>query len=171
MKHELLAAMVKLATDYHHGQYDRAGKPYILHPISVMIRLNTDDEELNCIALGHDLLEDTSVTDDLLRDHGMTHRIINGIKCLTKVDGESYEDYKKKVLSNYDSIRVKLMDIGHNTDLNRNNKLTEKDFERLKKYLLFREELKFALGDMAKRIVELEEQLEHAVNNDVDFYW
>ena len=61
-KGEMLGAMLLLATNAHAGQFDKGGNPYILHPLRVMSFLKTDDEELQCIALGHDVIEDTSVT-------------------------------------------------------------------------------------------------------------
>ena len=64
---EMLSTMLVLATQKHFCQYDKGGKPYILHPLRVMYQLKTDDEELNCIALGHDLVEDTDVTYSMLR--------------------------------------------------------------------------------------------------------
>ena len=51
----LLSEMIKLVVNAHDGQLDKAGKPYILHCLKVMHYLKTDDEQLQCIALGHDL--------------------------------------------------------------------------------------------------------------------
>ena len=59
---EQLNAMLVLAVTRHSGQKDKAGRPYILHTLAVMHKLRTDDEELNCIAVGHDLVEDTGTT-------------------------------------------------------------------------------------------------------------
>jgi (p)ppGpp synthase/HD superfamily hydrolase len=106
--------MLQLAAEYHDGQYDNQGQPYILHPINVMIYLDTQDEELQCIALGHDLIEDTQVTEEHLYMAGMTKRVVEGILALTKIAGESYEKYKVKVLANEDAMRVKLCDLRHN---------------------------------------------------------
>ena len=105
-KGELLGKMLVLATNAHSGQFDRGGKPYILHPIKVMHYLRSEDEVLQCIALGHDLIEDTYVTESLLIDHGFTERIISAILALTKIEGESYEEYKQKVFSNEDAMKV-----------------------------------------------------------------
>lgn len=141
MNRNMLMNMISYATKKHFGQFDKAGMPYILHPFQVMKNLDTDDEELQCIAIGHDLLEDTTATEDELLIISSS-RVVNGIKALTKIKGESYEDYKKKVLDNIDAVRVKLADIEHNTDLSRNSEFKEKDFIRTAKYLAFRAELK-----------------------------
>jgi (p)ppGpp synthase/HD superfamily hydrolase len=137
-KGALLSEMLVLAVNGHAGQTDRAGQPYILHPLKVMHYLKTDDEELQCMALGHDLIEDNKrITYQMLREVRMTERVINGIRCLTRVPGETEEEYQAKVMSNIDSIRVKLCDLRHNTDIRRLKGLTEKDFARMQKYQAF----------------------------------
>lgn len=131
---EMLSKMLVLATEKHFGQYDKGGKPYILHPLRVMYQLKTDDEELNCIALGHDLVEDTDVTYSLLREKGFTERVIEGIRGMTKVPGEDYDDAMKRITSNKDTILVKLQDLRHNSDIRRLKGVTDKDVKRIAKY-------------------------------------
>jgi (p)ppGpp synthase/HD superfamily hydrolase len=133
-KGELLNKMLVLTVNRFEGRYDKAGKPYILHCLAVMYKLNSDDEELNCIAIGHDLIEDTKTTYAELREMGFTERIIDGIRRLTKVPGQTSEEYIAGVKESLDSIRVKLSDLEHNSDIKRLKGLSEKDFERLKKY-------------------------------------
>lgn len=138
----MLDMMLILSTTAHHGQFDKGGNPYILHPLKVMHYLRSDDEELQCIALGHDLIEDTEVTAEVLRAAGISERVITGILALTKVKGESFEQYKAKVKANPDSVRVKMADLRHNTDVRRLKGLTVKDFERMQRYCVFYQELK-----------------------------
>ena len=107
--------------------------------------LKTEDEELQCIALGHDIIEDTKVTYADLRGQGFTHRVIEGIRCLTKVPGETYEEYKFRVFSNEDAMRVKLCDLRHNTDVRRLKGVTDKDIARMAKYHLFYMEIQARL--------------------------
>lgn len=142
---ELLGKMIVIATNAHAGQFDRGGNPYILHPLHVMSYLKTDDEELMCIALAHDVVEDTSVTYKELREAGMTERIIAGIKALTKQPGQTYEEYKAGVFANMDAMRVKMCDLRHNTDIRRLKGVTEKDIARMAKYHAFYMELKAKL--------------------------
>jgi (p)ppGpp synthase/HD superfamily hydrolase len=137
----LLAAMLVLATNSHAGQFDKGGNPYILHPLKVMYLLKTTDEELQCIALGHDIVEDCGVTWEDLRAAGMTERVIEGIRCITKIPGETYAEYKTKVKSNPDTVKVKKCDLRHNTDLRRLKGVTAKDMARVEKYLNFYAEL------------------------------
>lgn len=146
-KGELLGKMLVLATNAHAGQFDKGGKPYILHPLRVMAFLGTDDEELQCIALGHDVIEDTGITYKDLADADMTVRIIEGIRPLTKVPGQTYDEYKAGVMRNRDSIRVKMADIRDNTDVTRIKGVTEKDLARMARYHQFYAELQAKLND------------------------
>ena len=140
-KGELLNKMLVLATTRHAGQFDRGGNPYILHPLKVMYYLKSDDEELQCIALAHDLVEDTDTTYFELREMGFSERIIQGIAALTKNPGESYDEYKLRVKDNPDAVKVKMADLRHNTDVRRLKGVTEKDLARMEKYHRFYMEL------------------------------
>lgn len=145
-KGEQLSKMLLLATQAHDGQFDKGGNPYILHPLKVMYKLKSEDEELMCIALGHDVVEDGKingerVTFQMLRDLGFSDRIVSGIACLTKQTGQTYEEYKTLIKSNYDSLRVKKSDLRHNSDLRRLKGVTQKDLDRVAKYMLFYAEL------------------------------
>lgn len=140
-KGRMLASMLVLATNAHAGQFDRGGNPYILHPLKVMHYLKTDDEELQCIALGHDVVEDTRTTYRDLEQAGMSQRVVDGIRALTKVPGETYEEYQARVYANEDAMRVKVCDLRHNTDIRRLKGVTEKDIERMVKYQKFYIEL------------------------------
>lgn len=146
-KGEMLDKMLHIVVNAHHGQFDKGGKPYILHPLKVMHYLKTDDEELMCMALGHDVIEDTSTTYKELRDAGISERVIDGIRCLTKQPGQTYEEYKECVFSNVDAMRVKMADLRHNTDIRRLKGVTEKDIARIAKYQTFYMEIKSRLEE------------------------
>jgi (p)ppGpp synthase/HD superfamily hydrolase len=137
-----LDKMITLAVKAHRGQLDKGGMPYITHPLAVMGLMATDDIELLCIAVGHDLLEDTDVTVKMLREWGFTSRVVNGIVSLTKVDGESYGMYKAKVMMSPDAIKVKIADLTHNMDLSRLGRRPKpSDLKRHEKYAAFKMEL------------------------------
>ena len=140
-KGELLGKMLVLATNKHAGQFDKSGAPYILHCLKVMHYTKSEDEELNCIALGHDVVEDTNTTWQELYDLGMTARVVKGIEALTKRPGESYDDYKERVKANVDARKVKKADLRHNSDIRRLKGITEKDLQRNEKYHRFYAEL------------------------------
>jgi (p)ppGpp synthase/HD superfamily hydrolase len=133
-KGEMLSLALMKATEWHFGQFDKGGNPYILHPLKVMYYLKTDDEELQCIALLHDVVEDCGVTYQELREMGLSERVIAGIKGMTKLPGETYDDAMNRIKSNPDSIKVKLCDLRHNSDIRRLKGVTEKDIKRIEKY-------------------------------------
>ena len=139
---EMLDKMLHIVVNAHHGQFDKGGNPYILHPLKVMHYLKTDDEELMCMALGHDVIEDTTVTYKDLRDAGISERVIRGIRALTKVPGETYDEYKDRVFASPDAMRVKMADLRHNTDIRRLKGVTDKDIARIAKYQTFYMEIK-----------------------------
>jgi len=137
-----LNMMLVLATNKHSGQFDKGGNPYILHPLKVMHYLKSEDEELQCIALGHDIVEDCGVTFQELLEMGFSQRIVDGIRGLTKIPGETHDEYKAKVKSNPDCVRVKMADLRHNSDIRRLKGVEEKDIARIRKYHQFYMELK-----------------------------
>lgn len=146
-KGELLNKMLVLATNAHAGQFDKGGNPYILHPLKVMHYLRSENEELQCIALGHDIIEDTDVTYRQLVEEGFTERIIQGIRALTKVPGETYDEYKLRVFANPDAMKVKMADLRHNTDIRRLKGASERDIARTEKYYRFYLELQAKIQD------------------------
>lgn len=140
----LLNKMLGLVVQAFDGVYDKGGKPYVLHCIQVMMWLDGEDEELQCIGLGHDLLEDTDITAEELLKMGFTVRIVEGIKAMTKVPGETYEEYKAKVKANRDAVKAKMKDLRHNSDIRRLKGLRPKDIERVARYHAFYVELEAA---------------------------
>jgi len=111
----------------------------------VMYYLKSNDEELQCIALGHDVIEDTRVTYKDLRDAGMSDRVIEAIRALTKQPGQTFEEYKDVVFGNRDAMMVKLADLRHNTDIRRLKGVGEKDIARMARYHQFHVEIKTRL--------------------------
>jgi len=144
-KGEELSTMILLAVNGHSGQFDRGGNPYILHTLKVMHYLKSDDEALQAMAVGHDLIEDTKTTYKDLRDAGISERVIDGIRALTKVPGQTLEEYKEAVFANVDAMRVKLADLRHNSDIRRLKGVTEKDIARIAKYMQFYTEIQARL--------------------------
>ncbi len=137
-----LSNMLHLVTTKFNGKLDKAGQPYVLHCLKVMHYTKSDDPEIQMIALGHDLIEDTDVDAGYLDLLGFSYRVWDGIRCLTKIKGESYEEYKTKVKKNPDAIIVKMADLRHNSDIRRLKGITEKDILRTVEYHKFYNELK-----------------------------
>jgi (p)ppGpp synthase/HD superfamily hydrolase len=112
MQH-LLSKAINLAAIHHQDQFDKAGVPYIMHCVKVMDYLKSDDEELNCIALLHDIIEDTACSDIELIQAGMTNRIVAGVMALTKSKDITTEQYLTQIKTNNDAIKVKMAQICH----------------------------------------------------------
>lgn len=129
----LLEKALRIATDAHINQVDKAGSPYIFHPIRVSNRCSTDDERI--VALLHDTIEDTEVTPEYLLTEGFPRNIVDAILSVTRNDGESYEDFIKRSRLNPIGRQVKLHDLEDNMDITRLNELTGKDIDRLNKYI------------------------------------
>lgn len=135
-----LSQALKLVAEKFEDIFDKSGEPYVLHLLKVMHYLKTDDEDLMIIALLHDFVED--IYKDRHEDGyfflrytcGFSDRVINAVRCLTKIDGEDYESYLARIMTNIDAIRVKLADLRHNSDIRRLKGLRQKDFERMQKY-------------------------------------
>ena len=136
-KGELLSKAIHLATNAHHGQFDKGGNPYILHVLSVMNLLENPDEELQTIALLHDVIEDTDTTFQDLKTAGFSDRVVDAVRLLTKMPGQTYEEYKAGVFSNPDAMLVKAADLTHNSDIRRLKGISERDIQRMARYHQF----------------------------------
>lgn len=142
----MLDRAIAFAATMHEGQFDKGGKPYILHPLAVMHMLQTDDVELQCIAVLHDVIEDTVATPMDLYHILMSERVIQGVMALTRFDDQTYEQYKELVFSSKDAMLVKLCDLRHNSDLTRLKGVSEKNLTRVAKYAKFYHEIKERLN-------------------------
>lgn len=144
---QMLNAAITIAATRHDGQYDKQGLPYIMHVLKVQYLLKSEDEELNCIAVLHDILEDTKTTVEELFSIGMSKRVVDAVCLLTKKKDIEYKDYLERITCNKDAIRVKMSDIRHNMDLRRLKGVTEKDLRRMEKYIHAYNFLKNALEE------------------------
>lgn len=127
-----LTKAITLAAMMHHGQHDKGGNSYILHPLRVM--LNASNEETMIVAVLHDIVEDTEMTIQKLCEIGFSEKIVAAIDSITKRDGEPYEDFIQRVKLNKIGTAVKLLDIEDNKDLSRIPSPTQIDYERVAKY-------------------------------------
>lgn len=130
--YNLLEEALYIATTAHAGQVDKAGMPYILHPIRVADKCRTLEEKI--VALLHDVIEDTSITEVYLESKGFPKHIIDSILSVTRRDGESYEDFIKRAKSDTIGREVKIHDLEDNMDITRLPSINETDIDRLKKY-------------------------------------
>ncbi|EKQ68177.1 hypothetical protein OsccyDRAFT_2697 [Leptolyngbyaceae cyanobacterium JSC-12] len=128
----LLARAIAIAASAHQNQRDRSNAPYILHPLRMMMRGQTLEEQI--VAVLHDVVEDSDWTLEQLADEGFPSEIVDAIACLTRCEQESYDEFIARILSNSLATRVKRYDLEDNMTLTRLGQLTNKDMERLHRY-------------------------------------
>ena len=127
-----LAKAIALAAQAHGEQVDKAGEPYILHPLRMMQRL--DDRAAQIVAVLHDVVEDTAITLEDLRAAGFATAVVDAVDCVTRRAAESYEQFIVRTQGNELARQVKLADLEDNMDLKRISTLTAADLARLERY-------------------------------------
>lgn len=104
---------LRLAYAAHHGQTDKCGQPYIFHPYHLAEQM--PDEISACVALLHDVVEDTEITFAQLEAE-FPPQVITALRLLTHEKGTDYFDYLRAIRQHPVALRVKLADIAHNSD-------------------------------------------------------
>ena len=128
-----LERAIQIAVTAHAGVKDRGGNAYILHPLNVMMRVDTEEEKI--VAVLHDVIEDTDWTFEDLRDEGFSEIIIEALETVTKKsENEDYEKFILRSRGNEIGRKVKTADLRENLDVTRIGDLVEKDIERINKY-------------------------------------
>jgi (p)ppGpp synthase/HD superfamily hydrolase len=132
---------IMLAVRAHRGDTDKAGAPYVLHPLRVMARMTTDEERIAAVL--HDTVEDSGnkpdpVTFGELEQVGIPAAALEALRLLTRDDDgseEAYAGYIEKVAATPIARAVKLADLEDNLDTRRLREVTERDAKRITKYL------------------------------------
>lgn len=110
---ELTNKAMRIAYDAHAGQLDKCGQPYIFHPFHIAEQM--DDEASTCVALLHDVVEDSDVTlDDLARE--FPSDVVEGVRLMTREPAADYFDYVRAIKGHPLAQKVKLADLAHNSD-------------------------------------------------------
>lgn len=139
---ELLAVALRLAATAHAGTFDKAGQPYLAHPMRVASRLVADGDRVVAAGLLHDVVEDSTLTLDDLRDAGIPAAVRDAVDALTKRDGEPYGQAIGRAAADPIAAKVKTADIADNADPTRLALLDPDTRERLAaKYAKAREQL------------------------------
>ena len=128
----LLARAIRIAAEAHETQVDKAGAPYILHPLRLMMKARTPGERL--VAVLHDVVEDSPITLDSLRGEGFPEEVVAAVDALTHREGEPYEDAIERAAADPLATAVKFYDLEDNMMLTRLMTLTDKDLERVQRY-------------------------------------
>ena len=131
---EMTKKALRITIDAHKEQVDKAGLPYIFHPFHLAEQM--DDEVSTCVALLHDVVEDTDITFENLLQYGISQEVIDILKLLTHDTDIPYINYVQKIKDsdNLPAIAVKLADLRHNADLTRLSEIDDKALARVDKY-------------------------------------
>jgi (p)ppGpp synthase/HD superfamily hydrolase len=127
-----LERAIELAARAHAGQVDKAGQPYILHPLRLMLAVRSPHERMAAVL--HDVVEDTPTTFADLEAEGFPREVVAAVRALTNTEGEARIDAARRAAADPVARAVKLADVTDNMDLSRIAAPTEKDFARLKEY-------------------------------------
>jgi (p)ppGpp synthase/HD superfamily hydrolase len=142
MEHILKKAR-EIAERAHQGQVDKSGQPYLLHPIAVSEMGETIEEKI--VGMLHDVVEDSEITLEDLRAEGIPEDIVADVDRITRRPGESVRLYMNRIKQSERSVRVKLKDLTHNSDLSRISNPTEEDYKRIERYHRYKKDLEGTL--------------------------
>ena len=129
---DLTKKALVISFNAHKEQVDKSGTPYVYHPYRVAEQMN--DEYSTCVALLHDVVEDTDITIAELKNEGFPQEVLDAIALMTHNDDTPYFDYIKRIKTNPIATAVKLADLQDNSNYERLDKVEIKDLQRLEKY-------------------------------------
>jgi (p)ppGpp synthase/HD superfamily hydrolase len=127
-----LERAILIAAQAHLGQRDKGGAPYILHPLRMMMRM--ESEAAMIAAALHDVVEDSAWTLEQLRDEGFSEEVLQAVDCLTRRDGETYDEFVARAGANAIARPVKIADLEDNMNVKRLGEMTPKDLARIEEY-------------------------------------
>jgi len=153
---KMLASAIAYASMMHENQLDKGGKPYILHPLRLMFRMSqyNTDPELLCTCVLHDVMEDCGVTREDLLSIGMSDRVIYAVMTLSRVDGETYDQFIDRICMSRDAMLVKLEDLKDNSDPSRLIGIATQDLQRIEKYMKAYKKIEIALKSYDQFFIE-----------------
>ena len=143
-----LEKAIKIAVEAHTEQVDKGGNPYILHPLRLMLSLDTEKERI--VGVLHDVVEDCEGWSwERLKEQGCSDKIIEALKSVSKTleeekqfkemddpdeKMEHYLQFIQRAKTNKIGRNVKAADIRDNLDISRIDDITERDINRLNRY-------------------------------------
>ena len=132
-----LTRAIEIAVSAHKDQVDKGGNPYILHPLRVMMSLETNEERI--VGVLHDVIEDSDWTPEDLAKEGFSDEIIEAVNSVTKTGSEhgteeGYFRFVERAKQNPIGANVKIADLRDNLDVSRISKLDKAALERINKY-------------------------------------
>lgn len=123
---------LQIACTAHHGQKDRYGEPFILHPLRVMMRCELENEQI--VALLHDVVERSDRSLEDLRGYGFAEAIVAAVERLTKLEGEPYLEYIARARGDSLARAVKRADLQDHIDVIAAREPEDDSAERLERY-------------------------------------
>ena len=129
---KLTKKAMKISFEAHKDQVDKSGIPYVYHPFHVAEQM--DDEITTCVALLHDVAEDSDITLDDLTEQGFPCEVTDPLILLTHDDNVPYMEYIKRIKTNPVAVKVKIADLEHNSDLARLDSVDDAALIRADKY-------------------------------------
>lgn len=132
-----LERAIAIAVAAHAGQTDKAGMPYILHPLRVMFSLDTTEARI--VGVLHDVVEDCPDWSlNRLLGEGFSPTVLAALEAVTKRESEhgdeNYMAFVARAGADPVGRQVKIADLRDNMDLTRITELSDKDVARLKRY-------------------------------------
>lgn len=130
---------------------DKAGNPYIRHLNKVSESFR--DDKGKCVALLHDIVEDTTFTFVDLIALGFSKDIVDTLQLLTNDLGD-YDKYIERLIKSDNILakKVKMADLLDNMNLNRFEKLDKTNFDMIRnKYIKTYIKL---IDDLERRILK-----------------
>ena len=129
---EFTKKALRISFEAHKNQTDKSGMPYVYHPFHLAEQMK--DEYSTCVALLHDVVEDSETSLNDLIEAGFPKEVTDAIALMTHDERVPYLEYVAEIKNNPIARVVKLADLRHNSDLSRLDKIDEKTNERVKKY-------------------------------------
>ena len=132
-----LAKAIRIAAVVHEDQLDRAGQPYVLHPLRVMMRVEGEEEKI--VAALHDVVESSDWTLDMLLAEGFSKSVVEAVDALSRRCDENgkrekYDTFVLRACGNPLARKIKEADLLDNMDLSRLPEVGPDDLKRLAKH-------------------------------------
>lgn len=128
----IIEKSLAMALSAYSGQRDKSGRSYILHPLRVMAKMQNEDEM--AVALLHHVVKGSDYTAKDLMDAGIPSHVVGAVECLTRVDGEAYEEFIDRVQTNPLATAVMIADLEDKMDILRLERLGENELRSVAQY-------------------------------------
>ena len=128
-----LQKALEVAVVAHGTTVNEDGTLYIMHPIRLMMKADTNTRKI--LAILHDVLEHTTHASEHLSTF-LPESVMKSLFLLTRFPGEEYNNYIDRMIASgdMDAMNVKLLDLYDNIDLTRLYTVGNYELQRARKY-------------------------------------